>query len=707
MQDGIIFNLSVNQLSKKDQSFIEAELRSGKLSKEGYTGNQSKPVKPVLKNKLHFNASKRIDAIIRNYWNQSSITGGAIVNDEVYLRRAYLRIIGRIPTSAEAIHFLNNSAVNKRSQLVDKLLDSTGYVSHQYHLWADVLRVNTVDLEHTQGGIYYAPWIKEQIRNNVPYDKFVRSLITAKGQPWDNPAVGYYLRDEDMPFDNMAMGLQVFLGTHMQCAQCHDDPSGEWSQKDFLQLAAYSHPVATTGVRIATEIGDKSELQFVRNVFHAYKKEREESEHTENLYRMYRRWMRFILNGVSYKDGDLSFPDDYAYPNARPGARVIPKFPFADNTKANPSSAEGKIKLYADWITSRDNERFTRIIVNRMWKFAMGQAITEPVDKFTSIDAAPSPELLAFLETVMRHLDYDLKQFLRILYNTEFFQLKSVVASSDDQKKNQLKGPLFERMSAEQLWDSLATLMRPDIDNDPEKIYKGRYFYTTLDSSAPLSISEYVKNNPAREFIKVLAKQAEYYNQYHTHSLHYEKIKRSGSSTSAELNAAKEAFVASKKYWLSLNNPVMSKPKSDVEKISTPQNIQIKGAMRQIELQMVRASELNSPQANGHLLEVFGQSDRLTIENSTKKSNLLQALFLMNSQETNEFMVEHSQPVIESMAANSPEEQLEIIFLGFLARKPSPEEFDLLIDDFRIDPFGSKSKFIWAMLNTNQFRFIQ
>jgi hypothetical protein len=109
---------------------------------------------------------------------------------------------------------------------------------------------------------------------------------------------------------------------------------------------------------------------------------------------------------------------------------------------------------------------------------------------------------------------------------------------------------------------------------------------------------------------------------------------------------------------------------------------------------------------DGHLLEVFGQSDRISVDNSTRKSSLTQALFLMNSDVTNKLLADESLPVKAAGNASTVEEQLDLIYLGFLSRKPTEQEFDLLIDDFRLDPENTKYKFIWAMLNTKQFLFI-
>ena len=120
-----------------------------------------------------------------------------------------------------------------------------------------------------------------------------------------------------------------------------------------------------------------------------------------------------------------------------------------------------------------------------------------------------------------------------------------------------------------------------------------------------------------------------------------------------------------------------------------------------------RASELQSPQQNGHLLEVFGQSDRMLIENSDDGGNVLQALFLMNSNQTNWLMAQRSAPVMEAHNAKTPEAKLETLYIGFLARKPSTDEIEALLPYFTEDPEKARQRIIWAMLNTQQFLFIQ
>jgi hypothetical protein len=130
-------------------------------------------------------------------------------------------------------------------------------VSNFYNFWADVLRlksyfVNTANVVPAA----YARWIKESLRTNKPYDQFVREMLSARGYCWENGAVGDYLRDPAMPLDNMALTTRVFLGTRIECAQCHDHPFDKWKQTEFYHLAAFTYgnkPVheALAGVREA------------------------------------------------------------------------------------------------------------------------------------------------------------------------------------------------------------------------------------------------------------------------------------------------------------------------------------------------------------------------------------------------------------------------------------------------------------------------
>jgi len=158
--------------------------------------------------------TQQVDKLVDSLLAEQEIQPNEPIDDELFVRRIYLAVVGRIPTAAEAHSFLDCSDGNKRDQLIDRLLESEGYVSHFYNYWADILRINRRLGRSGQSNEYaYKHWVKESLRSNRPNDEMVYDLISAQGNVWDNGATGYYHRDRGMPLDNMANTVRIFLGT--------------------------------------------------------------------------------------------------------------------------------------------------------------------------------------------------------------------------------------------------------------------------------------------------------------------------------------------------------------------------------------------------------------------------------------------------------------------------------------------------------------
>jgi hypothetical protein len=124
-------------------------------------------------------------------------------------------------------------------------------------------------------------------------------------------------------------------------------------------------------------------------------------------------------------------------------------------------------------------------------------------------------------------------------------------------------------------------------------------------------------------------------------------------------------------------------------------------------LAVVRASELPSPSANGHPLEVFGQSDRLSIENANRDASIPQVLFLMNSPQTNQILARQSMLGQKASRTVGIDQTVEILYLGFLSRQPKPAELDLLRPVFSHEPDKAVERTIWALVNSQEFKFIR
>ena len=160
------------------------------------------------------NYTYKIDSLINQELANQRQVPNPPARDEEFVKRLYLSAAGRLPTYGEITEYVSDTSIFRRRNLVEKVLNSEAYVSNFYNYWADILRVKrniSGNANRYGAGEAYMLWIKDALRNNMPYDKLVYGLVTAQGSFGENGAVGYYLRDPGMNLDNTASTIQVFL----------------------------------------------------------------------------------------------------------------------------------------------------------------------------------------------------------------------------------------------------------------------------------------------------------------------------------------------------------------------------------------------------------------------------------------------------------------------------------------------------------------
>ena len=428
-------------------------------------------------------AAAEIDSLLAAHWKSAGVTPNAPIRDETFVRRIYLDLAGRIPTASEAREFLDSKQPNKRAALIDDLLARESYVSHFYNFWADILRlkshfVNTANVVPAA----YAKFIKESLRTNKPYDQFVRELLSARGYAWDNGAVGYYGRDPEMPLDNMALTTRIFLGTRIECAQCHDHPFDKWKQTEFYHLAAYTYGnklvhEAFSGARDAIRarqdaIQDDFKKEKAASTDGGKAAEQRKQERLDAME--YRKVVGIIKGPVGQlfspiglerkADAVLKLPFDFHQADGKPGDVMRPRPIFG--TAPEPKSGDDAAEAFARWMTSPENPRFTRVIVNRLWRKLFGVALTEPLDDQRDGVTAMVPTVEERLTMLLVELRYDQKAFLAVVANTRAYQ--SAVTPGEFNRGEEtyhFTGPVLRRMTAEQVWDSLVALAshEPDV----------------------------------------------------------------------------------------------------------------------------------------------------------------------------------------------------------------------------------------------------
>jgi hypothetical protein len=403
-------------------------------------------------------SARKIDVMIKAAQRRNNIESNPPLNDSQFVRRAYLEITGTIPSLKDSYTFIKDKDSAKREKLIDKLISSEGYVSTNFNFWGNLLRVRDRLANNNNNVIAqpYHEWLKSSLRKNTPYDTWVKEMMTADGKIWDNPAVGFMLRDSGMELDSVNHMVRTFLGTRIGCAQCHDHPFDEWTQKQFYQMAAFMY-----GTRTRRYGGDK---MYGKNPVSRVRAEMKEIDPDFNTGGDFNRILQTNFYTVfDQPSRKLRLPHDYQYDDAKPKSVVNPATILGKPVTVK--KGQPPRDALADWLIAPDNPRFTRTIANRLWAKAMGVGLIEPVDDIQSDSRASIPALMKFLETELVRLDFDMKEFMRIIYNTNAWQRQATPDAVNPLEPYYYPGPTLRRMTAEQAWDSLLTLAVYNVDS--------------------------------------------------------------------------------------------------------------------------------------------------------------------------------------------------------------------------------------------------
>ena len=684
--------------------------------------------------------ARKIDDILERHWQKQGLTPQEPATDEVFLRRVYVDVAGRIPTLEEATRFLQSPDPQKRARLIDELLASPAYASHYFHFFADLLRLLT-DARDGVTGKAYAGWLKQALLENRPYDELVRELLTTEGGAWDSGAIGFYMRDRGMPLDHLAATVQVFLGTRIECAQCHNHPFDRWTQRDYYQMAAFTYGMDTR-VNYNLNRGE-------------FRKKGLDDSMRESLQRV-KKSLGEVTKPLRYtsieeNEKPLKLPHDYQYDDGKPGDAVMPVAMFGHAVDLAPG--DSRVEAFADWMTSPANPRFTTVIANRLWKKVMGAGVIEPVDEMTDSTVPVNAELMSHLEQVMVRQDYDLKAYLRVLLNSGVYQRMPATQGLALGETYHFPGPLLRRLSAEQLWDSIVTLLHGNLDaeiTEPDarneaQLASLQKLHQALTEKSGMELIESVRQfgagedqqNTERQILELTRAASE--------------ARKAGDADrarqlSAQVNRLRNqtrqsAFVAilgeeGAESYREDRKTIGKKGKSGKKAMAMP--AEMKAQMREqarammaqgmspaevrkelqeenkqqrreslMMSQAVRASELESPAPRGHFLRTFGQSDRETIDNANREAAVPQALNLMNGPVAAALLKPGTAFQCQLDAIARPEDQLASIYLALLSRRPTHNERHLLSQVLKERGDQAVEDVVHALLNTGEFLYVR
>ena len=629
------FRIKSDLLTKDTQKQIELYHSEGRYS-------SIPTLKTPLDSKTLNQYSGYIDALIDQNLRSKRLQKTKELDEYSYVRRLYLTTIGRIPTYQEVIDFTDDNDKDRKDKLIQKLLNSNGYVNHQLNWWSDMLRIkDRVNGTNINVGVIYRQWLRQAISENKTYDEIVKELLGSTGKLYDGgEAISYYLRDRGMQADNLSHTVRIFLGTQLECAMCHDHPFDRWTQKEFYEMTAFTSGIGN--VRLREEGRVIGELSRSIN---------DDADPRSGTFNNWRNQIRDSIQfGIENNGtGAIKLPADFAEDNGNPGEEVLAKAIFTPKPIQNVQGNSRKV--FASWMTSKDNPRFTTMIANRIWKHIFGAGLIEPIDSMMDDTLASNEKLMKYLERLMVSVNYDLKEYQRILLNTKLFQRESKKEDYKSLEEYNFEGPILRRMTGEQLWDSLVTLVYNDIDDKSRIQIQNQQNYSV--------IYERYKDMTGSEI--------------------YQDIK-----TLADENPNNRNFVAI------------------VQKAAgyEYENSRIK------DRHLVRSSYLSYPAPGGHLIRQFGGSDKEQIDNSNSEPNTTQVLNLLNGFVETNILNKKDADFIELMQSEKTKtKQVENAFLSILSRKPKTSESTLLkkfIDEQ--DGFKHVS---WILLNSHEFIFIK
>ena len=597
-------------------------------------------------------AALEVDKRMAAHFKKHNLPVPANADDATLLRRTYLVAVGRIPTLQESRAYLADTAPDKHALLVERLLASPGYASHMTNWLFDLLRVKD-DFTGNVSAAPYVHYLRDAVADNKPWDDLAAELLTAEGEGWNGaPEVGYYVRDKGMPLDNTANTMRIFLGTRMECAQCHDHPFARWGRRDFYELAAFFHGIEAKNDSVQNEAANATRI-----------KDREASPADRELYELVN-----TLGGSAHYftvggggRGNIPLPQDYQYRDGKPGEVVPARAPYGPSMRmsARREGDDGRLR-FVKWMVDADNPQFTQIIANRMWKRVMGRGLSEPVDEFVPPAQTMTPELALYLDTLMRQLHFDLRAFQHALLLTRSFRFDTNPRQAEGNSPDAFTGRPLQRLSAEQIWDSLLVLAA----GNPDEAL------------------------PRRTFGDAVVFRG--------------KVIRPGALTMAKLQADLTGMKSAEDYVAYMRKLRDNTGGTSGESMAGTNTGKSPGGL-------ARASELPFPPPGDHFLRRFGASDREVIEGSSKEGTVPQVLALLNGEVQSLLIANPAADLIKQLAAEGDDTaRVRAMFLAVLTREPCAEELDFML--LQIEESGPERgwrNMLAALLCTHEFLFLR
>lgn len=392
------------RLTAPEIGVLRAWIASGAKMGVTETGTDWRPTLALHSPNMPADTSKTqdanpIDLLLQSYYKQHKVASALPVEDRTYARRAYLDLIGLLPTPAQQVDFARDMRPDKRARLADSLLaDNPNYAAHWMTFWNDMLRNDYAGTGYIDGGrTQITGWLRNALETNLPYERFVRQLVNPLPQSagFVNGFVwrGVVNASQTPPMQAAQNISQVFMGVNLKCASCHDSFVSTWKLADAYGMASIYADRPLELIRCDKPTGQTALVKFI-------------------------------------------YPELGAIDGAAP--------------------KEKRQEQLADALTCKANGRLARTLVNRLWARLMGRGLVEPTDE---MDRRPwDADVLDWLASDFVAHGYDIKHTLRQIVTSQAYQRPAMSLKAERQDDFVFAGPTVKRLSAEQYIDALASL---------------------------------------------------------------------------------------------------------------------------------------------------------------------------------------------------------------------------------------------------------
>lgn len=343
-------------------------------------------------------------------------------SDEVFIRRVYLDTIGTLPTSTEVREFMADETPDKRDRVIEALLNRPEFIDFWTYHWSDLLLLNGTTVNVDAINAFYK-WIHDRVEKNIPWDQFVREIVASRGSNMalEHGATNFYAIHQS-PEDMAENVSQAFLGLSIGCAKCHNHPLEKWTNDQYYAFANLFSRVRAKGWGGDARSGDGKRTL------------------------------------VTVSSGELVQPKSGK-----------PQMPTPLDAEPIAFDAPGDRREYAAaWLTSPDNDLFSRSITNRIWKNFFGVGLVEQVDDMRTSNPASNEQMLDAASKYLVEQKFDLKALMRAILQSETYQRSSETLSENAGDQRQYSRFFPRRMMAEVLLDAVSQVT--DVPTDFTKI---------------------------------------------------------------------------------------------------------------------------------------------------------------------------------------------------------------------------------------------